>query len=108
MVNVLLRVQVHALRFPVDGHDGQTDVDGAVQLALEDLEGAGLQAQVSWGASGHRAVPGHVGFHPCVSVCRPAHLTPPGSGEERSPVRDPFLTSPTWGRGMVVKWGCDP
>lgn len=41
VVDVVLRVQVNPLRLLVDGHDGLTDVDGAVQLALEDLKSPG-------------------------------------------------------------------
>lgn len=41
VVDVLLRVQVHPLRLLVDGHDRLTDIDGTVQLALEDLGSPG-------------------------------------------------------------------
>lgn len=49
VVDVVFGVQVNALGLFVDGHDGQSDVDGAMQLPLGDLgrgsgesEGKGL------------------------------------------------------------------
>lgn len=41
VVDVLLCVQVHPLRLLVDGHDRLTDINGTVQLALEDLGSPG-------------------------------------------------------------------
>lgn len=54
MVDVVFSVKVNALGLFVDGHDRQSDIDGAMELPLGDLGWRGKEGLVL----------GHQGHHP--------------------------------------------